>query len=555
MLKPAKDGTPGLLVLKKRLAAMMEERDPLIPKWRRIADLVVPYRGRFDRERPNRKTKGDEYLVDSTPTRALETLQAGMQSGLTSPSRPWFKLQVANAELASLPPVLRWTDDVRDRILAVIARSNLYDCLYDLYGEVAAFGTGAIILEADPKEVIHGRVLTAGEYCVSYDLAGPPHAFGRKFWATAAQMKEKFGEEALSERVKTALEGNRPDDWFEVCHIIVTDEGRETRYPYMSVYWEDGSAETERELLVGGHDEFPVLAPRWLTVGSDTYGYGPGYLAASEGATLHELRRDHLVADKKMIDPPLVAPVSARDFGIDTTPGGMTYVPTDAAAKALYQVAFDVGAHMTAISDSRQFINQIFYADLFLMIASLDQNPNMTATEAQMRKEEKLQMLGPVTERLTHELLDPAVTRIFNEANRMGLLPPPPEELIGQEIKIEYISILAMAQISGSVTELRTFLETLGGIAQAAPEALDMFNGDEAANQLVKMSNVPAAVIRSDEEVAALREQRAQAAAAAAQMEEIKAGAAALKSGASAVKDLAGAGAAPAGVMGEASGE
>jgi hypothetical protein len=538
MLKEARDGTPGLLALKKRLALMREERENYIPRWRRISDLVAPYRGIFDDDRPNRVTDRDRHVIDPTPIKALETLQAGMQSGLTSPSRPWFKFRVSDPALASLPPVLQWTDDVRDLVLAAIARSNLYDCFFDLYGEVAAFGTGALLIEPDPREVVHGRVLTAGEYCVAYDPVGRPNAFGRKLWMNAGQMRERFGEEALSDSVKNSLENSRYEtDWFRVCHLIVPDENRQTRFPYMSVYWEDSQG-AEKELLVGGHDEFPVMVPRWLTAGSDTYGYGPGYLAASEAATLHELRRDHLIADKKMIDPPMVAPVSARDFGVDTTPGGMNFAIGDVSHRSLYQIAFDVGSHKTAIAESQRYINQIFYADLFLMIASLDQNPNMTATEAQMRKEEKLQMLGPVTERLTHELLDPAVTRVFNEANRRGLLPPPPEELIGQDVRIEYVSILAMAQISGSAAEMRAFMETMAGVAQASPETLDKLNGDEIVDQLVKMTNVPAAIIRSDEEVAAIREQRAQAAQRAAMTEEAVAGASALRQFGGAVKDM-----------------
>jgi hypothetical protein len=551
-LKPAKDGTPGLTALKKRFAMMKAERDKFTPKWRRISDLVVPYRGRFDENEPNQATNEDRYLIDPTPTRALETLQAGMQSGLTSPSRPWFKLQVADPELAARPSSQRWMDDVRDRMLAIIARSNFYGCFYDLYGEVAAFGTGALILEEHETEVIHGTVLTAGEYCVSFDALSEPSAFGRVVWMTAEQMASRFGVERLSSAARNSLNQNRPGDWYMVNHIIVPDKDRNTRFPYMSVYWEDGAGAvvgyggagafgggTDTELLIGGHEEFPVLCPRWHTVGNDTYGYGPGHLAASEASTLHEQMADMLIADKKLIDPPMMAPESARSFGYDSGPGYINYTPADAGLRPLYQINFDIAAHMAAVQDSRNFINQLFFADLFLMIASLDQNAKMTATEAQIRKEEKLQMLGPVTERLTHELLDPAITRTFKSAFRRGEFPRPPDELLGAPIRIEYISILAMAQIAGSIADMQVFMEAFGGMAQLAPEVLDKFNGDETADQLVKMSNVPAAIIRSDDEVAAIRQQRAAQEEQMRQMAQMQAEAQAMKQGSSAVKDLA----------------
>jgi hypothetical protein len=543
-LKPARDGTPGLAVLRKRFDMMKAERDMYVPKWRRISDLVVPYRGRFGEREPNRPEDDDRYLIDPTPAKALETLQAGMQSGLTSPSRPWFRLRVADPRLASRPAVQKWMDDARDKILAIIAQSNLYGCLYDLYGETAAFGTGVLILEEHETEVIHASVLTAGEYCVSFGdfpgitEPGAPSAFGRVVWMTAEQMASYFGAERISQRVRNSLERNCPGDWYKVNHIIVPDHDRNTRFPFMAVYWEDGAG-VDTELMVGGHNEFPALVPRWHTVGGDTYGYGPGHLAASEASTLHEQMRDMLIADKKLIDPPMLAPEAARSFGLDTGPGIVNYSPADAAYRPLYQINFDLAAHMAAIQDSRNFINQIFFADLFLMIASLDQNTNMTATEAQIRKEEKLQMMGPVTERLTHELLDPAITRTFKAAFRRGELEPPPEELLGKTFEIEYISVLAMAQIAGSVTDMQVFLQTLAGIAEFAPEALDNLNGDEAVAQLVKMSNVPAAVIRGDEEVAALREQRAAREEQARRMEAMRAEAAAMKQGSGAVKDLA----------------
>jgi hypothetical protein len=366
-----------------------------------------------------------------------------------------------------------------------------------------------------------------------------PNAFGRVVWMTAEQMASQFGKERLSQGARNSLEHNRLDDWYKVNHIIVPDEDGNTRFPFMSVYWEDGQADEHGELFLGGHDEFPVLVPRWHTVGGDTYGYGPGYLVAAEASTLHEQMKDLLIADKKLIDPPMIAPEDARAFGVDTGPGMINFSPSDIAYRPLYQVNFDIAAHIQAITDTRNFINQLFFADLFLMIASLDQNTKMTATEAQLRKEEKLQMLGPVTERLTHELLDPTITRTFKIAFKAGKLPPPPEELFGQPIKIEYISILAMAQIAGSIADMQVFLDTFGRIAGAVPEALDKLNADAAVDQLVKMSNVPPAIIRSDDEVAVLRQQRAVQQAQMQQAAAMQAEAQAMKQGSGAIKDLA----------------
>ncbi|PWG73491.1 phage head-tail adapter protein, partial [Enterococcus hirae] len=77
---------------------------------------------------------------------------------------------------------------------------------------------------------------------------------------------------------------------------------------------------------------------------------------------------------------------------------------------------------------------------------SLSDRREMTAREVQERHEEKLLMLGPVIERVQNELLDPMIDRVFSIALRGNALPPPPEELEGVDLRVEYISILAQAQ-------------------------------------------------------------------------------------------------------------
>ena len=55
-------------------------------------------------------------------------------------------------------------------------------------------------------------------------------------------------------------------------------------------------------------------------------------------------------------------------------------------------------------------------------------------------------MLGPVLERIDVEVLKPIIERVFAIANRAGILPPPPPEVQGQMMNIEFVSMLAQAQ-------------------------------------------------------------------------------------------------------------
>jgi hypothetical protein len=95
----------------------------------------------------------------------------------------------------------------------------------------------------------------------------------------------------------------------------------------------------------------------------------------------------------------------------------------------------------------------------------------------------------------------------------MGVLPDPPEELAGKDIKVEYISILSQAQKMAGISSVEQTAMFISGLAEANPEVLDKFDFDEAVDVYASMANVPPTLIRSDIEVSKLRQIRAEQAA------------------------------------------
>ena len=532
--------------LQKRVEELEEARNRIRPQWEEIARYVTPGRGVFDDAEPNQGDRKDQDLLDATSFQSLTTLAAGMQGGLTSPSRPWFKLGVTDPELGDYEPVRVWLDEVERRMLHVLGRSNAYNCLHTLYAEVGAFGTGAVHIEEDPTEVLRCTALTAGEYSVAFDSRGMPSEFCRTFWMSAPQMAEAFGYDALSDAARSALDNGRRGQWFRVHHLIFPNDefsplGKEERparsMPWASVYWEHGK---ERPLRVSGYEEFPVLVPRWDVVGADYYGRGPGWAALGESKMLQELRYDYLGAQKLAIKPPLMGHTEFKQMRGDLTPGSLTYYEGDVGLRPIYQVQPDIPGQLQAIAESRQLIQRFFYADLFLMLASSDvNNRDMTAREVVERHEEKMLMLGPVLERLENELLDPLIERVFAIMDRMGLIPQPPEDLGGKLLQVEYISILAQAQRMVGIEGIERLAGFVGTYAPLKPEVLDKVDFDEAIEQYARKLGVPAAVIVSDENVAALREQRAQQQAQMEQMAAMQQAAQTAQQGAGAVNQMA----------------
>jgi hypothetical protein len=101
-------------------------------------------------------------------------------------------------------------------------------------------------------------------------------------------------------------------------------------------------------------------------------------------------------------------------------------------------------------------------------------------------------------------------------------------------MEIQFISVLALAQKLSQATAIRKIGADLAGLAELFPEALDKFDADQAIDELAMIEGVPPKVIRTDDTVAAIREQRAMAQQQLQQMEQ----AAAMSQGLQDVKTL-----------------
>ena len=146
----------------------------------------------------------------------------------------------------------------------------------------------------------------------------------------------------------------------------------------------------------------------------------------------------------------------------------------------------------------------------------------MTAREVEERHEEKLVQLGPVLERTNDELLDPLIDRVFALMQAAGAIPEPPEEIGGQDLKVEYISILSQAQKLVGIAGQERFLQSTLMLAEAFPEVRHKVNIFQAVDEAGAMLGVNPNIIRTDEEAQERMAAEQQAAAGAAQAEQMK---------------------------------
>lgn len=507
--------------------------------WQSIATNLLPRQSRFFSTSRDRGGDRNQAIIDSAGTRALRTLSAGMMAGMTSPARPWFRLTLPDKDLAENHSVKTWLDDSKNILLRIFNKSNTYNTLHSMYRELGGFGTALSVIQPNFERVIHHNPMTIGEYSLGLNHEGFVDKIAREFELSAEQAIEWFGYDNVSGSTRRAYDNGTYNYKVTVQHIIEPNANYDprsagrTRMKYSSCYWDTKEEDTNKGLLgEGGYKRFRALAPRWDVLWGDTYGASPGMEALGDLLQLQHQQNKKAKLIDYAVDPPLQVPTALRNQDADLLPGGMTYYDATSPGggiRTAWDVRLDPSILLEDIRDVRDRINSAFYADMFLMIAQADKN--MTATEVAERHEEKLLMLGPVLERLHNEMLEPLISITFEQALQAGILPPLPEELDGQEIQIEFVSMLAQAQKAIEVNSTDRLLGHIGMIAQGSgdPSVWDKFNKDASVERYADQLGVSPDVIVSNEQVALVRQQRAQAQQAAQQaaMAEQMAGAAA----------------------------
>lgn len=532
-------------------SALKTERSSFDFHWRDLADWTSPRRTRFWSGDRNRGDQRNQKIINSTARFSARTLASGLHAGLTSPARPWMKLTTPDPQLAEFGPVKAWLHVVTQRMLTVFAQTNLYNMLPIVYGDMGLFGTAAMSVVQDSKDLFRCYAYPLGSFVFGQNERGVVSTFAREYQLSVRQVVEQFGLKAngrdidwtrISKAIKALWDSGMYEAPVDLTWMVAPNEDYRRDNPlarfkkFSSCHFERGSAargvdDAPGFLRESGYDTFPIMGPRWDVTGEDTYGTAsPGMDALGDIKQLQLMERKKAQAIAKAVDPPLVGPTQLRTQKTSLLPGDITFYDGREGMNKLapiHEVRLEGLQFLIQDGERVEYrIQRAFYEDLFLMLARSDQQRGsqpITAREVEERHEEKLIALGPVLERTNDELLDPLVDRVYQLMDDAGLIPEAPEQLAGVDLKVEYISILAQAQKLVGVVGLDRFLTSAGQMAQVfGADVLDKVNVDQAIDNYGEMLGVDPRLVRSTEDAQALRAQRQQAQQQAAQAAQAK---------------------------------
>src|SRR3990170_479640 len=495
----------------RRLNELKAKRRPLEPFWQEAYKYTYPLRGeKFGNDsisaESQRAAANDKNarIYDSTAKDAVRLLAASLMSGLTPANSKWFGLEIHN--LDEDQAAKEWLDGAAETIWRNIHASNYDVAAFESFIDLACSGMFAMYITEGAKDSSQPYNFQQWPlhscYCVDSTGKGMIETIYRVFTLTAEQAIAEYGEK-VSEQIKKAVE-KKPDTTFDFVQAIYPRKNPKTlELPIASEHIEVKSKKTIR---ISGYHEMPVVVPRWLVIPDSVYSVGPVDDALPDIKTVNEVVK--LVLSNA--DMAIAGMCGAVDDGVVNTKSvkvGPRKVIAVASKDSFFPLnpgtKFDIA--VLEIERLQTAIRKLLMADQL----QPQDGPAMTATEVHIRTQLVRQLLGPMYGRLQVEFLQPLIARCFGIVFRAEALSKPPEKIEGKTSVIRYASPLAKAQKLEDIGAIERFETGLYAKAQAGtPEVLDIYDLDKAERRKADLLGVPADLLRDEDAVKKLRDER-----------------------------------------------
>ena len=506
--------------------------------WQDIANYVLPTRDFQVKKSEGSQKRG--LIYNTTAPEAAVQLAAALEGMLFNTGIRWFELTTENEDINKLHEVREWLYDSTNRMLSYFdnTKTNFSLSAHEVALDIVSFGTGIMLTqESEGMLRFQARDLSS-IYLKSSDDGNIVDVF-REFKMPAWEVVEKFGIESVSEETrKCAEEPEKKDKEVTLLHHVYQRMDREygrkdkTNKPWASCYYE---VDAKHILSEGGFDDNPYVVIRWSKAAEEVYGRSPAMEVLPTIKVVNAMARTMLEASELAVRPPVVVGAGTMEGPIRTSPGSIMYVrqgtrdvpqPFNSGARP------DIGHELMDKEEAK--IQKAFFADRL----SLPELDRMTATEIVERRQQGLMVISPVLSRLYSEWLNPIISRTFEWMLRRGLLADPPASMSEAPLKINYVSPMAITR-RASVTQ--SFMQAMSAsqvLLQINPEVMQNLDIDGIFRSLITANNVDPSFLKTEREVAQMRQQQAAQEQQQQQMMMAQQAASAAKDGASAASDL-----------------
>ncbi|MCT4626979.1 portal protein [Halodesulfovibrio sp.] len=537
--------------LKQRLGVLKKSRRRAEEDWEELAEYLQPPKARFFGD-DSSDAEARELIWSSVPEDAQQQFAAGLHSLLTNPAQTWLHTALTGRGVKELPSEsTEWASEIASIIMDACKHeeSGFDSTMNECYLDYATFGQMGLFVE-DPEDnsAIPFSSISPHACWISENQHGIVDTMFRRLELTVRQVQERWGKRkrgitsdlwqkrTYSDSIQRKIDRKELESTVYVWQAIYprkTGEWYEeatvpSKFMYASVFWEE---ETNQLLSEGGYREQPFMVARYSKFsGADPWGRGVGHIALPHIRLLHAQEDSKDGAIQNQCEPPLAVDKSMYKDGISTDSKATNYFEASSVTGeknyGIYPIVSSANVeavHMT-VKDREEQIRSIFFNDQLQMVGG----PNMTAYEVALRDSKKMMLLLPMWGRLATEFLPIFVNRMVGILERRGDIPERPaivdsliEQGVVSRLKVAYVSPISMAQKASEAQTFQRTLEYLTPIINMRPQVMDNFDLDEVVRDSQNLFGFPQKYLVDAEKRDANRQQQAQQ---AAQAQDVQAG-------------------------------
>ena len=530
--------------------------------WRDVVTLCMPYAshkyelngmniassltGTAQQQQAAQRSK---EIFDATAAWSLDRLNAGMESLIAPRAQKWHAFSLDDP-FAPDPTDLEeeWLDRLRDYHFTARydAKSNFALANQKAIRGACGLGTGILYLEEnigrrgiDPVKVpFFYRSIPVVETYLGIDAYDDVDKCIRVFELTARAAEGYFSQEgdSLPEKVKSALT-NKPDQPFTFIHCVMPREeagehkDKRRHQPYASFWLE---VESRHLIRSSGFFTFPYQVMWWDQTDGSPYGQSPVMAALSEIKMLQVMGKTVAQVSQQMIKPPMATMRGIYNQRLNLNAGAVNAGMLDEQGRLLAQPIIQAQNPTFAerlIEAKRLSVRESMYINLFQTMVD---NPQMTATEALLRANEKGELLGPAGAKIENGIAG-AIDREVDIVQRKGAFEQgsplePPSSVGGKNVGVKFTGPLARMRRMAEMQGIERVLQMATVVGEYDRSTLMKIDGDETLELTREINGAPRKMFKRDELVAEQRQ-------AMAQQQESQAALAMMQGAATAAKD------------------
>lgn len=492
-----------------------------------VAAIVDPrYVNSFNNVTPWANSQGvdrTQRQYDSRPPYALNCFASVMDWMLTPMNQKYQRIKATVPELNRIPRVARYLDEVRDIVFhyRYLPKANFASQIGEHWRQLGAFGTAGLFIDRLDGGGVRYKSCNLGQLYFYNNHQGITDTVHYKFMMTSRQAAQKLSQPPFvcpAKILEEAKDAAKCDTQHTFIHCVYPNSDRDpTRLDYKGMEYTSVYVCTDLKEMCGesGYSTFPYAISRYIVSPNETRGRSPVMMVLPNIKSLNQMKRTILKMGERAVDPVLLAADDGVVGNVSLRSGFVNYGAVDAQGRKLVH-ALDTNTSNMPIGkelmdDEREGIDNMLLVKFFKL---LEENPQMTATQALEIVKGKNALVAPMMGRQQSETLGPMTEREIDLLSRQNKLPPMPPELLeaGAGIHLVYDSPLSRAMRAEEASGLGRTLETFTEYANVTqdPSPFDWIDFDAAAPELADINATPARWISTPEQVAQKRQGRAQ---------------------------------------------